>query len=142
MRLIVNYLDTYNYNNSKLDEFEKSKYNNKIKGILTKGINDINFEENFLVTGTGVLGEYDFAKSYFPIKSWSFDVNWYFDSDGGLSKSFNIYTKDAINIGEFDASIRMNQDAANDFIKKRKKYDGTIDRNIYLKVSYSIINYN
>jgi len=132
--------DAYNYNKSKSDEFEKNNYINKIRNIITRGVDKVDFNEKFVVKGTGVLGEYNFNETYFPISSWSFDIDRYFEDASGLGKYFKIPTNCAINLGDFNGLIKMSVNAANNFIKKRKYSQGNIDRNIYLKVTYSIVD--
>src|ERR1035437_7284598 len=76
--------DKFNYNKSKSDEFERSKYKNKIENTIKQGVDKINFSDKFTATCTGELGEYNFNGNFFPINSWNWNVSWGFEQDNAL----------------------------------------------------------
>lgn len=131
--------DANNYWNSK-DEFERNKYRAKIKNVLAKGVSGADFTKKFTVVGRGVLGEYNFDNKSFPMASWSFDVNLYFNGEGGAQRYFRSRTGDSINLNDFNASVRMDADAASTFVKMRKQSNGSVDRTVYLRKTYSLLD--
>jgi hypothetical protein len=138
--------DSQNYNNSKSDEFERSKYRDKIRNLIKEGVSKLAFNDKFTATGSGEIGEYDFNASAFPIKSWSWKDNLYVENSAHNQRflyyfsTSNMYT--IINLGDFEAKVRRTNDAANNFIKTRKASNGAIDRSVYLKVTYSLLDKN
>ena len=132
--------DKTDYNYSKSDEFARNTYRSKIRTRINDGINSISFNDKFTLYGTAELGEYNFDISFFPVKSWSWDLKLFFDSDNHNNFSFNIPSTNFINLKDFDGSLNMTNADANNFIKSRKKPDGEINRTVYLKITYSILN--
>lgn len=131
--------DKNNYLSSKSDEFEKNKYKSKILNIISDGINNINFAEKFTINGEGEVGEYNFDENYFPIKYWSFEKSWLFRSEQN-SYFHYVDSRSTINLNEFIGIVKMSADQANAFIKSRKSPDGIVDRKIYLRATYSILD--
>ena len=131
--------DANNYRNSK-DEFEWNKYRARIKNVLTVGMSGVDFTEKFTIGGTGVLGLYDFDHNSFPIVSWSFDGSWYFNGEGGAQRHIRSRTGDTVNLSDFNASVRVAADTANSFVKLRKQPNGSVDRTVYLRKTYSVLN--
>jgi hypothetical protein len=131
--------DAANYRNSR-DEFSRAQYRRRIAAVIDAGVEAIDFTERFTVTGTGTLGEYDFARHAFPIVNWSFDVKRFFGVPGNIGYWFELGTSSAINLGDFNGSIAMSEAAAEAFVRRRRTSSGAIDRTVYLRTTYSILN--
>lgn len=132
--------DEINYNLSNSDEFNRTKYRSAIKNIIKTGINNIDFTNKFTLEGTAEIGEYNFEENFFPIKSWYFSDGWWYREQRNSGTSYEIVLALAVNIGDFNATIKMNADAAYKFIQSRKNNNGKIDRHVFLKVTYSILD--
>lgn len=144
---IVNYgslFDKINFDNSKSDEFERGKYISKVRNILITGVRGINFKDRYIVYGVGAFGEYNFDNKYFPINAWDWNISRSFPDDiGGASNGdyfYNFKNRNFINLWAFNTVINMDSEKANLFIKSRKNIEGKIDRKVYLKVSFSVID--
>lgn len=131
--------DAANYRNSR-DEFSRAQYRRRIAAVIDAGVEAIDFTERFTVTGRGTLGEYDFARQAFPITSWNFDIKRSFDRPGDIGYWFELATSSAINLRDFHGSIAMTDVAAEAFVGRRRTSTGAIDRTVYLRTTYSILN--
>jgi hypothetical protein len=132
--------DSFNYQRSTKDEFERNRYRTAIRRIIDRGISSVDFATKFSATGSGTLGEYDFSRHQFPITRWSFDTEHYFNGPNGGQPHFRLWVRNAVNIRDFDAAVRMDADSANRFIKMRQLPNGSVDRTIYIRSTYSVLD--
>lgn len=133
--------DNYNYLQSRNDEFKKREYTNSATAKFKAELAKVNFEKKFTVSCQGSFGEYSFATSSFPI---NFTENQY-----KIGYRIPFYEDDCfmtINVGgitnldEFKWNLSYPADKAQSFISNRKSSNGQIDRTIYFKLTYSIVD--
>lgn len=133
-------LDSYNYKLAKNDEFKCYELFKKTRENLISKSQKLNFNKKFSIILQTKLGEYDFNNESFPI---------YFSlSDNPtLFSNPKIYLCDIENIKDYKyqgqnyLSLKLSPNEASKFISSRKNINtGYIDRNVYLKITYSIIN--
>jgi hypothetical protein len=131
--------DAYAYQHSS-DEFERNGYRTSIRNLLAAGVASVDFRAKFTLAGRAFLGEYDFEHRRFPLHFYAFDVDQYFESPNGLQRFFEIGTRDAINLPDFSPAVRMDPEAASRFVKTRKQADGSVDRVVYFRTTYSVLD--
>ncbi|MGA8807057.1 MAG: DUF4852 domain-containing protein [Thermoanaerobaculia bacterium] len=131
--------DSFNYKRSTKDEFERDRYRTATRSVIDRGVAAADFTTKFSATGSGKLGEYDFSRHQFPITSWSFGTEYFFDGPGGQAH-FRLWERNAVNMREFDAILQMDSDSANRFVKMRQLPDGEVDRTIYIRSVYSVLD--
>jgi len=133
--------DNYNYLQSRNDEFKRHEYTKSITAKFNAELAKVNFEKKFTVSCQGSVGEYIFENSSFPI---NFTENEY-----RIGYRIPFYNDDCfmeINVGEisnladFKWDLAYPKEKAQSFISKRKYSDGRIDRTIFFKLTYSIVN--
>ncbi len=133
--------DNFNYMQSRNDEFKKHEYTKSITAKFNTGIASVNFEKKFTVSCQGSFGEYSFENSSFPIK--------FTENEYRIVYRIPFYKDDCfmeINVGEiknisnFNWVLAYPVDKARNFIANRKYSDGQINRTIYFKLTYSIVN--
>ena len=133
--------DNYNYIQSRNDEFKRHEYTNSITAKFNAELAKVNFEKKFTVSCQGSLGEYSFENSSFPI---NFTENEYkigyripFYKDDCFME---INIGDIINLADFKWDLAFPKEKAQSFISKRKYSNGQINRTIFFKLTYSILN--
>lgn len=139
--------DTYDYKNSTKDEFEKNSYRERIKTKILAGINKVNFNDKFSSTGNLMLGEYSFSDHFFPITSFGsqLDISICCPGYNGVSSCpiriyMNGLKEQVINKNNFNWALKMSEEEASAFIKRRKDNNGDIDRKVYCRITYSIVS--
>jgi hypothetical protein len=145
--VIANYIKDFNESdyNYRQNEFEWSAILNRNRIELTSIINNANLSTVYTFQ-TGVsLGNYNFERGGFDV---NINMEYLFLTKRGLSigdgttypdvasKGILIFINDINNYNFF----RMERNEANAFINSRTK-NGNVDRNITLKVSFSISNF-
>lgn len=131
--------DKYNYDQSIKDEFEKNSYAKNINRKITEEVTKLDFNEKFELTVSGTFGEYSFYENSFPVY-FSTHEKWLLPDNGVAGTCEDISLGEAINIKDFVLKLNMREDVAKQFIKKRKDLQGKINRNISIKIIYSIVN--
>ena len=133
--------DNYNYLQSRNDEFKKHEFINSTTAKFKAALANVNFERKFTVSCQGSFGEYSFENSSFPIK---FTENEYrigyripFYKDDCFME---INVGEICNLAEFKWNLAYPMDKAQSFISRRKYSNGQINRTIYFKLTYSIVN--
>lgn len=134
--------DNINYQNAQSDEFEKREYDKRIIAELQEGIKNVDFTKKYSITSTGRLSPYDFESGGFKMSSWDWKNSHRFFSGPnnpiGLHHRFTL--GDIYNIGYFNARVSMHSEDANAFVKSRKLGNGEVDRTVYLRATYSVMN--
>jgi antitoxin component YwqK of YwqJK toxin-antitoxin module len=130
----ANIFDSYNYNQSRNDEFKKNNYDEVLNNKLLEGINNVDFSNKYTISFTAQFGTYSFSNSTFPI---SFDVNNIRLYD---ECHLMIYIDRIVNSVYLDRNLHLPKDQAEEFLDYRKDKFGNIDRRIYLNLTYSILN--
>lgn len=136
----LNVFDSYNYKKVRNDEFEKNNYYQKMTQKMFKGINDVKFDKKYAISTKASFGEYSFLEHSFSVAynlSSSFNrLGFYFDMDNYFESEIEILNSDAYK----NIYIKMSEAQAKTFISKRKDINGRIDRAVYLKFTYSVVN--
>jgi antitoxin component YwqK of YwqJK toxin-antitoxin module len=141
--LFLKYLKLFKkdeYNLYKNDEFSYSKFINDSKTEYLTAINNLDFNTKFTLTNNIQIGEYNFGKNSFPLDN---DIPKYF---GNLNTIYNPAwpLKDVrvavFNSQHLDMELKMIESKANAFIQSRKSSNGIINRNVSIKIEYSIMN--
>ena len=138
--------DSYNYNQANSDEFKRNKYREKEKQIISEGLKNINYNDKFVTFESARLGEYSFSDHSFPIGPINFRTQVNITSTKKLPSSNDVRTStyylndEVINQKYFLFSLKMSENEASAFIASRKDQRGSINRNVTLRVTYSIIN--
>lgn len=132
----ANVFDSYNYKQARNDEFALNSYAKGLNQIVRSGIEAVDFNEIFALPTNAQIGQYSFSKQSFPIK-----IN--------LKKRIRIYSDDcflkikieyAVNSNSFDWELKMAEEQAKAFIQGRKDSRGNVDRKIFLRLKYSILD--
>lgn len=145
-----NYIDIYghncdnsNYIKNRSDEFTRMQYRNSIKDKISKGIQSVKFGEKFVSNGWANLGEYDFELGYFPITEWRFNefgAEFRQIKNSTSSIVVSVSCSSFINELEFNKILQMTQNTAKDFVQFRKSSNGRINRSVYLRATFSILD--
>ncbi len=137
-KLYANYFDSQNYNSIKGNEFEVKKYENQICDRLFTDIAKTTFTEKMILrsfVGNISLGEYSFNEHCFPINHNSEWVTYL------LYKSYLLLKIGAIdNYENIEWKLKMNETEAGSFLKRRKDSTGYINRDVYFKITLSILS--
>ncbi|HVQ38802.1 MAG TPA: DUF4852 domain-containing protein [Pyrinomonadaceae bacterium] len=140
--------DANNYKRAMADEFERNRYKERIRGKIADEVSKIDFSEKFTFVAQATLGEYSFGSHSFPFvrdlfQEYRFCVGPRDTSYGGCEfigvTGFRV--RDAVNGNDFNWSVPMSETDASAFVKSRST-DGTgkVDRNIALRITYSVVN--
>jgi hypothetical protein len=132
---------TFDYNQYKFDEAQSTLDNidrsyKYVKPIVKTKVEKINFLDQFISKGTGELDEYDAESHTFPFKKCSWDV---YLSMGSLLP-FSIPISNFINLKDINNAFEIDSVQAKKFIESRKGSKGKIDRQVYLRVTYSVLD--
>lgn len=148
----------YEYKQTFNDEFKFPDLLERTNKEINTAINNINFNKKFSIIISGQVKDYDFTNERFPV---DFDIK----SSCLFKEIINDYKTDCfIDINSFNKTDFMEQyteyskfdkknmvyfkppyfnikkEQASKFISERKNTNGYVDRNVYLKLEYSITN--
>lgn len=137
-KIIDEYLREFdkNYKQYSKDEFEYNKVVSEILPKIELKEKEIELGQDYYVFHKATVGEYDFKKNIFPIV-YSFGEEVVFGNHYLIGNT-NIRKVKFENCNQL-TELNIDIDNANKFIKRRKTASGNIDRNIYLKVIFRII---
>ena len=133
--------DNYNYLQSRNDEFKKHEYTKSLTARFQSELSKVNFENKFTVSSRGSFGEYSFENLSFPIK--------FTENEYQIGYAIPFYEDDCymvinvggiINLAGFNWNLPYPKEKAQSFISKRKDANGQINRTIFFKLTYSILN--
>jgi hypothetical protein len=113
--------DENNYRKAMADEFERTKYKEGLRARVESGLSRADFNRRFSLVESATLGEYVFERHSFPMVLSSGDTT-------------------GVNGYNFDWVLPMSEIDANAFVKKRSGSYRGVDRRIYLRITYSIVN--
>lgn len=133
--IIIKYGETFdgeNYKRAMADEFERDRYWKRIVAKVADEVRKIDFNEKFTFAGWATLGEYSFESHSFPIVAFpSHKI-----SISGLDVTA-FTTGFVVNGNDFNWSLPMSETDASAFVKSRST-GGTVNRNIPVRITYSI----
>jgi hypothetical protein len=118
--------DASNYERAIADEFERSRYRERIRTRIADEVKKIDFSEKFSITFQARLGEYSFGSHSFPFE--------FFPDTGAY---FQVWQ--AVNGNDFNWSVPMPETDASAFVKSRSTDAGVVDRNVIVRITYSVV---
>lgn len=124
--------DGENYKRAMADEFERDRYWKRIATKVADEVRKIDFDEKFTFAGWATLGEYSFKSHSFPIVAFPSHT---IKSSGLDVTAFTPAL--VVNGNDFNWSLPMSETEASAFVKSRST-GGAINRNILVRVTYSI----
>ncbi len=124
------------YTNSREDEFEYHNSVSKAKNILNSILSNVDFSQNFSLYTTFYLDNYDFENKGFLIRAE--DPKYKVANDANWPKYPSIY----LIFPEFEKYrfVSIEPEFANSYIKRKKDKYGDIDRKVYARINYKIVD--
>ncbi len=128
--------DPYNFEQKRNDEFERDNYARIMNAKILKGIEKVNFEKKYSISCRAEIGEYSSGNNSFPI---------YFNPEANFALTFysenllECYCK-IVNYDNFNMILKMSAAQAKTIIARRKNQGGSINRSVYLNLTYSVVN--
>ena len=128
--------DTNNYNKNKNDEFSFQNYLTTMRSKLLTGISKVDYSKKFIAnTSYAKLNDYSFDDKAFPIYVEERKL-----ASTQTGKGFGLSIGNVINWFDIFLLWSISPDEGNNLIKRRKDQYGNINREVFLKVTYSIVN--
>lgn len=123
--------DTANYKEAMANEFSRAQYLERMQAKLQEELKKVDFSRKFTITGQSALGEYSFVSHSFPV----------FGAGGVLLRNIEVFSvQNAVNKGDFIWALPMSEIEAKAFVSRRTVAGGRIDRTIFTKTIYSILD--
>jgi hypothetical protein len=138
------YLETlraYDWQQARNDEFQRQRLANEVNNYLLDKMSSLDYSKKFTIVSKVMIGEYSFEKSSFPFSI----QDWYPEIYSG-EENFTLVDPFRVNIGyiinssDLMKELKMISDRASSFLSSRKDAHGNVDRTVYLKFYYSIVN--
>lgn len=124
------------FEKTKNDEFDFNSAVNESLSELNNFVNNISLERTFYTRIDLESGNYDFNVSAFPVTKWEI----YQFGDAKMTDKSLYSSNQLVFINADDCSlVPVDKQTANGFIKRRKNDQGYIDRRIYAKVYFNIV---
>jgi Domain of unknown function (DUF4852)/Bacterial SH3 domain len=120
--------DTMNYQRAMADEFERNRYRARIRALIANEVKKVDFNEKFTFSQVVKLGDYSFGSHTFPFVSFP----------GYANSVFTI--RASVNAIDFDWSVPVSETDANAFVKSRSNGTGSVNRNVIIRITYSLVN--
>jgi hypothetical protein len=139
--------DASNYERAMADEFERSRYRERIRARIADEVRKIDFNEKFTFVAQATLGEYSFGSHSFPFV-WDLFPEYRIcigprSYTGGCAfLDMSVFrVQEAVNGNDFNWSVPMSETDASAFVKSRSMYGaGKVDRRITVRITYSVVN--
>jgi hypothetical protein len=123
------------YQKTHQDEFEYQKSLSIAKKEMQETIDNFDFIQDFTVLTSLNVGNYNFDNSVFPLTEEQLILSIVELNPFLQYKSVNLYFP---NYNEF-SYIVIDSESANSFVKRRKDRFGDVNRKVYLKISFNLV---
>jgi hypothetical protein len=125
------------YEKYKNDEFDFNGAVNKAFQELEPLVTNLSYDETYSTRVKMEIGNYDFQNSSFPINGWgAFEFGTFSSHKDIIFTKNNLVFINPENFSLIPVPVNM----ANNFIKRRKDEYGLIDRSIFAKIFFKIVN--
>jgi len=136
------YAANFDYNNymqfehhTQFNEFERNDYWGKLNLKMQTAIQSLTFTQKFTLVNDAYLGEYSFSDNFFPINTDLERQPLSYDDC-----NFHIDIGKVINKNDFNLVLNMPLNDAKNFASRRTNSNGDINRKLFSRFTYSIIN--
>jgi Domain of unknown function (DUF4852) len=127
------YFDRANYQRLMADEFERSKYRERLKAMIMEGAGKITFQEEYTYVTDAILQGYSFETKAFPIRLPRTGFKYFNYSVEGNGFTLDPFNWDHIaNRSDIDWSLPMSEEQGSALVKTRPY------RNLTAAIVYSV----
>lgn len=123
--------DTANYKQAMANEFSRAQYLERMQAKVQEEVKKVDFSRKFTIMGQSTLGEYSFASHSFPV----------FGAGYLLLRNIEVFSvQNSVNKADFIWTLPMSEIEAKAFVKSRTGAGGRIDRSVFTRTIYSILD--
>jgi hypothetical protein len=130
------------YDNTREDEFDYHNSLNQAKSELTNNLKKIDFNKQFSINTKLSIGNYNFENHGFLLNEEKLNFNLVEKVKTIFTNAKSEYPPIDIVFPNFEdfRFLEIEPDYANSFLKRRKDDYGNIDREVYVKLNFNIVN--